>query len=127
MTTNAEFEGLEEALRRLQDLDKKASRVENKALIAGAEIVADQMRKNVSVSKNGGNHIKDNIEVTKVKKNKGVKEITIQPNEKVNWRAKFLEYGTSKMPAEQFVEISGIQKAKEVEETMIDVIKSELK
>lgn len=127
METSAEFEGIEEALRRLQEMGKKTSKIENKALEAGAEIIADQMRKNVAVGDYGRTHIRDNIEVTKVKTKKGVKEITIQPNKKVNWRAVFLEYGTSKMAAQPFVEKSGIQKAEEVREVMIDVIKSEMK
>lgn len=96
--------GVEQIIRELNRLGDKANRVENEALKSAAQIVAQKMRQKVNISTKNQPHIRFNIEVGRVRnQGDGYKYVPIGPNKAVNWRAKFLEWGTSKMSARPFV------------------------
>jgi HK97 gp10 family phage protein len=115
--------GMDELLARLQQMSMNAGKVENEALNKAAEPIADAMRKNVPVSTVEQKHIRDDIEISKVKSKDGVKYIEIGPGKDTNWRAKFLEFGTSKMNAEPFMEPSYLQEKDNAQ----DIIKQHIK
>lgn len=94
---------MQQLLGELNKLGAKAARIENQALREGAEPVAQSMRQKVNRSSKDQPHIQDNIEISRVKQQDGVKYIEVGPNKDTNWRAKFLEFGTSKMSARPFV------------------------
>lgn len=121
-----EVEGLDDLLKFTYELGKKGARIENKAINAGAEIIADEMRSKVKVSKVNEVHIQDDIEISKVKNSGVEKNVDIGPGEKTNWRAKFLEYGTSKMEAIPFIEVSLHEKRKEAVDVTIKTMKDGL-
>lgn len=107
----AKFEmvGLEETMSFFEKLGEEAEKVEDQALKAGGEVIKKHQIDNVNRSGKNQPHIQDNITVGRPKETDEGKLVEVGPNRKVAWRAKFLEYGTSKMPAYPFIEKSGDQ------------------
>jgi len=126
MAAELELEGLDALLTRLEQVSVKASRVENQALKAAAEPVADEMKSLVHVSSLEHIHIRDDIQVSGVKTKDGVKYVEVGPGKATNWRAKFLEWGTAKMQAEPFVQPPYEHKQQEVIEIMKQKIREAL-
>ncbi|EZP75006.1 hypothetical protein H839_15938 [Parageobacillus genomosp. 1] len=114
-----EFDGLDEIIEHFSDMDPRVEEADAKALKAGGEVIAKYQRELVNRSDKDQPHIQDNITVSKPYVDKdGGKYVTVGPNKKVAWRAKFLEYGTSKMPAYPFIE----KGATEAEDEVMDVM-----
>jgi HK97 gp10 family phage protein len=103
MGASFEFDGMEQIQRRLAALGADRKKVENKAILAGAELLAEKMREEVPVSDINHVHIRDDIQVSKVKRKDGVPFVEVGPGKETNWRAKFIELGTSKLPANPFI------------------------
>ena len=122
MAAELELQGLDELLNQLQQISDKAGRVENKALKAGAQPIADEMKSLVRVSSIDHQHIRDDIQISGIKSKSGIIYVEIGPGQETNWRAKFLEWGTSKMPAKPFVQISYEHKKNDVLEIMKQTI-----
>lgn len=118
-----EVEGLDSLMNRIEDMGKAGTRVANSALKNGAEHVAKAMSDLVQVSSIDEKHIKDDIKVSNVKTKDGVKYVEVGPSKKTNWRAKFLEFGTSKMPAKPFMGPAYESKKNEAKE----IIKQEIR
>ncbi|MBN6186405.1 HK97 gp10 family phage protein [Aneurinibacillus sp. BA2021] len=118
--------GMKELTARLQTLGAKAARIENQALRAGGEVVADAMRQNVNRSHENQTHIQDDIKVGNVKQNGSAKFVEVGPGKDTNWRAKFLEFGTSKMSPRPFMEVSATETQGEVVAKMADIMKGGL-
>ncbi|PAK28386.1 hypothetical protein CJ467_20860 [Bacillus velezensis] len=98
------FDELEKYFRQIGDNVQKAEEV---ALKAGGEIVANEQRRGVNVSDKQQPHIKDNITVSSPREDKDSGYfVSVGPNKKVAYRARFLEYGTSKMSPHPFIEKS---------------------
>lgn len=102
----AEFKlmSLDDLQNMLLELGQAAGKVENNALKAAAQPIAKEMIILVPVSTIDHKHIREDIQVSGVKTKDGVKYIEIGPGKDTNWRAKFLEWGTSKMQAIPFVQ-----------------------
>jgi len=127
MGAEIELQGLDELLNRLRNTSEKISTVENRALKDAAEPVAAEMKSLVHVSNLQHLHIRDDIQISGVKTKEGLKQIEIGPGRKTNWRAKFLEWGTSKMQAIPFVQPAFEHKKREVMEIMAESIRKALK
>ncbi|MED4522615.1 HK97 gp10 family phage protein, partial [Bacillus velezensis] len=83
-------------------------KVEPVALKAGGEIIAERQRSHVNRSDKKQPHMQDNITVSNVREDKdGVRFVAVGPNKKVAYRGSFLEWGTSKMPPQPFIEKGG--------------------
>jgi len=123
MGVEAELTGMDGLLDRIQELGRKGSTVQNKALKAAAEPVAEDMKSLVRVSNLNEKHIRDDIQVSNVKTKDGTKYVRIGPGKNTNWRAKFLEFGTSKMSAKPFMSPSYENKKGEAKQ----IIKEKLK
>lgn len=113
-----ELQGMDELLSRLEAMNTKASRIENDALKAAAEPLKAEMESLVRVSPKNDYHIKEDIQISSVKTKDGVKSIEVGPGKKTNWRAKFLEFGTSKMTAIPFMAPAFEHKKREIQETI---------
>lgn len=96
--------GMDELLLRLQSLGDGAKRVENRALRAGGQRLAEEMKRHVNVSSRNEVHVRDDIQVSDVKTKGGVKLVEVGVGKATAWRAKFLEFGTSKMTPRPFVQ-----------------------
>lgn len=102
-----EMTGFDDLIQYFEETGDNAQKVEAEALKAGGEIIADYQRKGVNRSTKDQPHIQDNIIVGRVYDGDEGSQLIVRPNGKVRWRAKFLEWGTSKMPPKPFIERSG--------------------
>lgn len=93
-----ELKGMDELLRKTEELGRKGSRIENKALREAGNLMAKEMRK--EAPKRTGELI-ESIEVSNVKTSKNIKRIEVGP--KVYW-ARFVNNGTSKMKSNPFMD-----------------------
>ncbi|MCM3291824.1 HK97 gp10 family phage protein [Paenibacillus sp. MER 180] len=101
---SVELVGIDVMIQALRSkLGAGAARLENKALYEGGEIIADAQREKVSVSDKASLHMRDDIKVSRVRREDGVKFVLIGPGKETGWRAHFLEFGTKKTPAQPFI------------------------
>lgn len=102
MSNKVEMElvGVDELLKQLEQLGRKGSSIENKALKQAGEMMANEMEKEAPVDTGA---LRDSIEVSNIKTKKGRKRVEVGPSEETAWRAKFVELGTSKMAADPFM------------------------
>lgn len=98
-----QLEGMDDLLAKLQEMGNKASRIEGDALKAAAQPLAEEMASLVQLGDKNETHIKDDIQISDVKTKDGIRFIEVGPGKKTNWRAKFLEFGTSHSPAYPFM------------------------
>lgn len=103
MNVELDFSDMEKLQKRLDDLGRKGAILENKALLAGAEIINNEI---VSNAPERTGKAKSFLKVSKVTKEKGIKVVKVGITKEDNSEAfylKFHEYGTSKMPARPFM------------------------
>lgn len=111
---NIRVTGIDEMLRRLHQIGSQATKIENEALRAGAEVLKRTMEKNApGPSQKRRLHLIRNIQMSRVKYKKGEKVIEVGPG-KDAFYAHFLEFGTTKMAARPFVEPSVYEAAEAV-------------
>ncbi|MBS4198615.1 HK97 gp10 family phage protein [Bacillus sp. FJAT-49732] len=122
-----EISGLDDNIFMFEQLGEKASKVENKALKAGGEVIKKYQIENVNRSKKDQEHMQDNITVGRPKETDEGKVVIVGPNQKVAYRALFLEYGTSKMAARPFIDKSADQGEAEAVSAMEKVFLGALK
>ncbi len=137
------FEGMDELLKKLQELGTKASRLENQALQAGAKVVQKNISQRAPRSSQPrqpkesapsqtwrtGQHAADHIRLSRVKNKDGIKtvEVGVQKGDNSHYfYLKFKEWGTSKMQAEPFMEPAAEESRSDVIEAMKDVLKAGL-
>lgn len=127
---DVKLEGMDQLLAKLQELGgRMASRIENQALKAGAEVIQKAASERAPRSSANKKHLADNIAISRVKTKEGVKYVEVGPTKGDNsefFYGKFLEWGTSKMAARPFLGPAAAEKKAEVVETMKQVIKGGL-
>ncbi|NFD96363.1 HK97 gp10 family phage protein [Clostridium botulinum] len=118
-----ELDGLDELIRKVQDMGKAGTRIENAALKKAGELIVEEAKNNVPFRKG---KLKEGLKVSGVRKKNGNKFVLagIQKgdNSKIFY-GKFLEFGTSKMKARPFMGPAYESKKEEAKE----VIKDELR
>nr|WP_269205805.1 HK97-gp10 family putative phage morphogenesis protein [Clostridium botulinum] len=118
-----ELEGMDSLIRKLEDMGKAGTRVENKALKKAGQIIVDEAKNNVAVRTG---KLKEGLKVSGVRKKGGHKFVLagIQrgDNSKIFY-GKFLEFGTSKMTSKPFMAPAYESKKDEAKE----IIKQEIK
>ena len=126
MASGMEIEGIDELISKLNSMGQNVSKLEKDILEYASEPLAKEMKNLVHVSGKHAayyKHIRDDIQISKVQEKDGVKFIEVGPGKKTNWRAKFLEWGTSKMSAHPFAQ-PAFEKSKP---TVLDRMKQKLK
>lgn len=111
MSVSLNWAGLEELTARLTRLNANVDNIADEALTEAAPLIKNEMESLVPVSNINHRHIKDDIKITDIKGTGANKYIDIGVNGSTAWRAKFIEYGTSKMPAQPFI-APGLQNKK---------------
>ncbi|MEM1498872.1 HK97-gp10 family putative phage morphogenesis protein [Bacillus velezensis] len=102
------FDGIDDLTQYFEKIGGDVEKVEPVALKAGGEIIAERQRSHVNRSDKKQPHMQDNITVSNVREDKdGVRFVAVGPNKKVGYRGSFLEWGTSKMPPQPFIEKGG--------------------
>lgn len=115
--------GMEDLLARINALGDAANLVVNQALREAAEPLAEAIRRNVPVSTVEHKHIRDDIQISRVKISGTVRYVEVGPGKDTAWRAKFLEFGTSKMSPRPFMEPSLHESRHKVIEVLRDALK----
>lgn len=126
MSVDMDFSDIDILQKKLEEMGRKGSALENKALIAGAEIINKEIIKNAPEDTG---HAKQYLKVSKVSKEKGRKVVKVGISRGDNSEAfylKFHEYGTSKMSARPFMRPAFERKRKEALEATHKVIKEGL-
>lgn len=126
MSVELDFSDIEKFQKRLEELGRKGSKIENEALIAGAKVINDEIIKNAP-ERTG--KAKTHLKVNPVKKEKGIKVVKVGITREDNSQAfylKFHEYGTSKMSARPFMRPAFERKKKEALEKTHQVIRKGL-
>lgn len=122
----------------LGDKIKKLSNIgeaTEEALMAGAKIIQDSVKPKIPRSDEKKEHAADHIQISKVKKVKGVPTVTIGPEKGDNgpyFYLKFYEYGTHNpnalgkvIPAKHMFQSTCVEKKAEVTAAMVEVLKKE--
>ena len=120
-----QLEGMAELIDKVNKLGEKSEEIKKKALDKAGELVKESMEKKAPRSSDVKKHMADNIKVSEINKDNGVDFVMIGPNKGDNsefFYSKFTEWGTSKIPAQHWVEKSVIGNEKEIN----NVIKDEL-
>lgn len=114
---------MDNLIRKIEDMGKAGTRIENKALKKAGELIVEEAKNNVPFRKG---KLKEGLKVSGVRKKNGNKFVLagIQKgdNSKIFY-GKFLEFGTSKMKARPFMGPAYESKKEEAKE----VIKDELR
>lgn len=118
MPANMEIDGMGQIQAKIAALGRKGSRIENKALRGGGEILRDAISDRAPRSVHPrqpapdtqlwrtGEHAADHITMSRVKTIYGMKVVDVGINKGDNseyFYLKFFEWGTSKMPAQPFM------------------------
>lgn len=112
--------GMDELLARLKMTTLNVNLVENEALIAGADIIRDEIEARAPV-KSGT--LKNNIVTSGIRQDwNGVKHIKVGPDLDAFW-GRFQEFGTVHQKARPFVEPAFLSKRKEALAVMKEAIK----
>ena len=122
-----ELTGVDEILNKLQQMGINISRLENKALKNAAEPVLEDAKANVPVRTG---KLKKGLKITNVKKKEGVKYILVGVDRGDNseiFYGKFVEFGTSKMPAKPFLQPAYEKNKDNIQKTIANTLKEGLK
>ncbi|PEU73001.1 hypothetical protein CN386_24520 [Bacillus cereus] len=142
MADGVDFLGFDRLISELEQMGLRGEKIEDKALASGGEqirkAIAERSEPRSSSPKKPsksepwrtGQHLLDNIRVTKARMEGGVKTIKIgidKADRSPYFYGKFLEWGTSKMPAQPFIE-PGFNSSKEAAiRAMTDILKNEMR
>lgn len=119
------FGGADEMMAKLYALGAKMAGVaERKALKSGGEILREEISN--KAPRDTGD-LAESITVSRIKSKDGIRYVEVGPNPKTAWRAKFIEFGTSKMAAKPFMTPAVEAKRREVLEAISDVLREELR
>lgn len=128
MANRLDLNGIDGLLAELRRRGENAvKRVENKALKAAGQVMADDMIIRAPISELNKIHIKDNIGVSGVKRVDGKKFVLVGPKKRVKWRSHFSEFGTSNQQASPFIEPAFHAKKQEAMEIITDELRKGLR
>ncbi|HEX9060409.1 MAG TPA: HK97-gp10 family putative phage morphogenesis protein [Clostridia bacterium] len=126
MPTDVSMEGFDEIIKKLEEMGKKVDRLPNKILPEAGKPILEAAKD--KAPENTGK-LKENLDMSKVKNKDGNKYIEIGITKADNspiFYGKFIEFGTSKMPARPFLQPAYEEKKKETYEIIKEMLKKEL-
>jgi len=116
-----DFAGFDELAAEFEKLSgDELTRAEHEALKAGGEIVKQQQTSNWNRSGADGEHIEDNVRIGRPFETEEGSKIAIGPLQRLRWRAKFVERGTSRQAPQQPIEKSLTQTEDRTAKAMMD-------
>lgn len=115
--------GFEELAAEFENMaSDEISTLESDAVKAGAEIVRKNQIANWNRSGADGEHIKDGVTIGKAFDTEEGTGVSVGPKMSLRWRAKFVEYGTSRQPPQAPVERSSQQSEGAATKAMMNVL-----
>ncbi|MHB1167353.1 MAG: HK97-gp10 family putative phage morphogenesis protein [Carboxydocellales bacterium] len=123
--------GFDDLIAKLQELGDKADIIENHALKAGGKVLqkAASEKAQAHRSSKSKKHLADNIKISGIRRRNGVKYVLVGPDKGDDdefFYGKFLEWGTSKMPAQPFMGPAAAESKNDVVGAMKTVVKAGL-
>lgn len=133
-----QLEGMDSLLRKLEDMGKAGTRIENKALKKAGEVINNEIKANAPTSSSPrqprpkknlwrtGKHAKELLKVSGVKSKNGIKYVDVGLQKGDTSKAFYLklyEFGSSKTPETHFMGRAYESKKDEAKE----IIKQEIK
>lgn len=125
-----QLQGMDEVRRMLEGLADKKAKAENKALRSGALVVKAAAAIRAPRSSAQKEHLADNIIVSNVRSDGGQKFILVGPQRGDNnkfFYGKFLEFGTSKMPARPFMGPAAAESTVQMVQAMAEAVRREMR
>ncbi|MFS1513630.1 HK97-gp10 family putative phage morphogenesis protein [Chengkuizengella sp. SCS-71B] len=116
-----ELTGMKDILKNLEKMGDQSQEVADEALKAGAEVLRAKMEELAPRSTLNKEHLADHIIISSIKDGK----LDVGPH-KDFFYAHFLEFGTSKMSAQPFVQPAFEACKDQIQQAMSSVIKSRL-
>ncbi|MCB2311609.1 HK97 gp10 family phage protein [Clostridium tagluense] len=119
--------GVDAIINRLNEINANVNKLTNKALQNAGEPVLEDAKANVSVGKGV---LKEELKISAVKTKDGIKFILVGIDKKDSSKifyGKFLEFGTSKMPAKPFLVPAYLKNKKQIMDIIKDTLKEGLK
>lgn len=102
--------GIDELAAEFESLaSDKVAKYEREAVREGAKVVQQNQIKNWNRSGADGEHIQESITIGSAFDTEEGTGVSVGPKMSLRWRAKFVEYGTSRQPPQAPVERSGQQ------------------
>jgi phage protein, HK97 gp10 family len=126
---NIELTGVDEILNKLQQIGANVGKLENKALKNAAEPVLEDA-KATNAFKDRSGKLRKGLKITNVKKKEGIKYILVGVDRGDNsevFYGKFIEFGTSKMPASPFLQPAYEKNKNTIQKTIAETLKEGLK
>jgi HK97 gp10 family phage protein len=124
-----ELTGVDEILNKLNQMGTNISRLESKALKNAAEPVLEDAKATNAFNDRSGN-LRKGLKISNVKNKEGVKYILVGidkgDNSKIFY-GKFLEFGTSKMPARPFLQPAYEKNKSTIQKNIAETLKEGLK
>lgn len=124
-----ELTGVDEILNKLQQIGINISRLENKALKNAAEPVLEDAKATNAFNDRSGK-LRKGLKISNIKKLDGTKYVLVGVDKSDNskiYYGKFLEFGTSKMPAKPFLQPAYEKNKDNIEKTIAETLKEGLK
>jgi len=123
------LEGVDAILSKLEKIGANISRLETKALKNAAEPVLEDAKSTSKFSDRTGN-LREGLKTSNVQTKDGMKYILVGVDKADNSKifyGKFIEFGTSKMPARPFMQPAFEKNKNEIERIIADTLKEGLK
>lgn len=123
-----ELEGVDELIKKIEELGKRGSRIENKALKKAGQVIVDEAKKTTAFTDRTGK-LRKGLKVSGVRSKDGNKYVLagIQKDDNSEiFYGKFLEFGTSKMNARPFLGPAYESKKDEARKVIIQELKKGL-
>ncbi|MEN3132502.1 HK97-gp10 family putative phage morphogenesis protein [Bacillus albus] len=128
-----ELQGMETLMRSIQDMGRKGTTAQRKALQASGKVLQEGFSKEAPRSKGSGPHGADHAQISQMKTKSGVKYVNVgwlKSDNSPFFYMKFQNWGTSKMPhppKKGFAEKVVMAKEKEALHEMRNVLQQELR
>jgi HK97 gp10 family phage protein len=116
---------LDELINRVNKMGYKEQKIKKVAIEKSAQLIKNAMKKNAPRSNLSKKHMADNINVSGIESNNGVDTVEITPGSEFDYW-KFLEFGTSKIPAQHWAQKSVLESKRNVKNIVLDEIKKGL-
>lgn len=115
------IDGLNELIDRVNQLGSVGDEIKKNALIKVAELVKETMEDEAPKSNLNKEHMADNIKISDIKSEEGTDYIEVGPTRDANSKffySKFTNYGTSKIPAQNWAEKSILQNKRKINQIL---------
>ncbi|MFS1511885.1 HK97-gp10 family putative phage morphogenesis protein [Chengkuizengella sp. SCS-71B] len=117
-----ELQGMNDLVKKLEQMSNQSQEIADEALKAGAKVLRAKIEELAPRSTYNKEHLADNIIISAIKDGK----LNVGPTQDFFY-AHFLEFGTSKMDPQPFVQPAFESCKDEIQQVMSSVIKSRLK